>query len=142
MEFKGDRFAKGLEIRRSVLGKDHVDASLARSDDFNAILQQLVTEFCWGDIWSRNGLDRRIRSMLNLAMLTALNRPHEFRLHVRGAVSNGVTRSEIQEVLLQTAPYCGIPASLEAFKLAAEVFREIDANGGAANGDGSARIGA
>lgn len=121
-----DRYEKGLEVRRAVLGADYVDQSIARADAFTEPFQNLVTEYCWGEIWTRPGLDRKTRSLLNLAMLTALNRPHEVRLHLKGALNNGVSREEIQEVLLQAAVYCGIPAALDSFKIAAEVFREAD----------------
>jgi 4-carboxymuconolactone decarboxylase len=131
-EYQSDLFRKGLEVRRAVLGTDYVDGSLARADDFMAAFQKLTTEFAWGEIWSRSGLPRKTRSMLNLAMLTALNRPAELRLHLRGALTNGVTRDEIKEILLQTGVYCGIPACLDAFKVAAEVFREVDATQGPA----------
>ena len=117
-------FQKGLEIRRDVLGKEHVDRSLKNADDFTADFQKLVTEWCWGELWGRPGLDRKTRSIINLAMLTALNRPHEIRLHVRGALNNGLTEEEIKEVLLQTAIYCGVPAALDAFKVAGEVLKE------------------
>jgi 4-carboxymuconolactone decarboxylase len=120
------RFQAGLEIRREVLGREHVDRSLANVDAFAAPLQKLVTQYCWGEIWARPGLERKTRSMLNLAMLSALNRMHEFKLHVRGALQNGVTRDEIQEIILQVAVYCGAPASLESSRAAQEVFREID----------------
>ena len=125
-EFSSPAFAKGLAVRRAVLGADYVDASLARADDFMVDFQKLVTEYCWGDVWTRPGLDRKHRSMLNLAMLTALNRPNELRLHVRGALTNGVTRAEIKEILLQACIYAGIPAGLDAFKTAAEVFKDLD----------------
>lgn len=121
------RFQAGLEIRREVLGKEHVDRSLANVDAFSAPLQRLVTEYCWGEVWSRPGLERKTRSMLNLAMLSALNRTHEFKLHVRGALQNGVSREEILEVILQVAIYCGVPASLESSRAAQEVFKEFDA---------------
>jgi 4-carboxymuconolactone decarboxylase len=121
-----ERFDKGLEVRRAVLGAAYVDQSIANADDFSRPFQELVTEYCWGEIWTRPGLDRKTRSMLNLAMLTALNRPHEVRLHLEGALNNGVSRDEIQEVLLQAAIYCGIPAALDSFKLAREVFKEVD----------------
>lgn len=121
-------FDKGLEVRREVLGRDYVDQSIAKADDFTRPFQELVTEYCWGAIWTREGLDRKTRSLLNLAMLTALNRPHEVRLHVRGALNNGVTKTEIQEVLLQTAIYCGIPAALDSFKIASEVFAETESD--------------
>jgi 4-carboxymuconolactone decarboxylase len=121
-----ERFDKGLEARRAVLGAAYVDQSIANADDFSRPFQELVTEYCWGEIWTRPGLDRKTRSMLNLAMLTALNRPHEVRLHLEGALNNGVSRDEIREVLLQAAIYCGIPAALDSFKLAREVFKEVD----------------
>lgn len=119
-----ERFQKGLKIRREVLGSEHVDRSLQSADDFTGEFQQIVTEWCWGDLWGRPGLDRRTRSIINLAMLAALNRPHEVRLHVRGALNNGLTKEEIKEVLLQVMVYCGVPAALDAMKVAADVFRE------------------
>lgn len=119
------RLERGNGVRREVLGDAHVDRSLAQATDFTRVLQEYVTASCWGDVWSRPGLDRRTRSLLNLAMLTALNRPHEFSVHVRGALRNGCTVAEIQEVLLQTAPYCGAPAALEAFRVAERVIAEI-----------------
>ena len=120
-------FEKGLEMRRAVLGAEYVDRSIANVDEFNKPFQKLVTEWCWGEVWTRPGLDKKTRSMLNLAMLTALNRPNEVRLHVRGALNNGVTKAEIQEVLLQTCIYCGVPAALESFRIASEVIKEMDA---------------
>jgi 4-carboxymuconolactone decarboxylase len=119
-------FEKGLQIRREVLGAEYVDSSIQNADDFTQSLQELVTRYCWGEIWGRPGLDRRTRSLLNLAMLTALNRPHEIKLHVRGALNNGITRDEIKEVFLQTAIYCGVPAAMESFRIAREVFKEED----------------
>src|SRR5690554_471277 len=107
-EFETEQFKKGLAIRRAVVGDSYVDKSLASADDLTAPLQKLVTEYCWGEVWSRPGLDRRTRSFLNLAMLIALNRPHELRLHIRGAINNGITRDEIKEVVLQAAIYCGV----------------------------------
>ncbi|MBL28128.1 MAG: 4-carboxymuconolactone decarboxylase [Rhodospirillaceae bacterium] len=121
-----DTFDKGLEIRRSVLGREHVDRSLAQADDFNKPMQELVTEYCWGAVWGREGLPKKTRSLINLAMLTALNRSHEFKLHVRGALNNGCTKEEIQEVLLQTAIYCGVPAAISAFRDAREVFAAME----------------
>jgi 4-carboxymuconolactone decarboxylase len=121
------RYARGLAARREVLGDEHVDRSLRDATDFSAPAQEFVTEFCWGDIWSRPGLDRRTRSLINLAMLTALNRRHEFRVHVRGAINNGVTTEEIQETLLQAIVYCGAPAGLEAFREAQAVLDELAA---------------
>ena len=123
-------FERGLEIRKSVLGKEFVEKSLASADDFNRPMQELVTEYCWGAVWGREGLPKKTRSMLNLAMLCALNRPHELRMHLRGALRNGVTRDEIREVLLQVAIYCGVPAGVDAFRTAREVFAEVDAEGG------------
>ena len=126
-EYNTELFRQGLEVRRAVLGPEYVDGSLARADDFMAAFQKLTTEFAWGAIWTRPGLPRKTRSMLNLAMLTALNRPAELRLHLKGALTNGVTRDEIKEILLQTGAYCGIRACLDAFKVGSEVFREMDA---------------
>jgi len=121
-----DMYNKGLEVRRAVLGAGYVDKAIAEADDFNRPFQDLVTEYCWGAVWTRPGLDRRTRSIINLAMLTALNKPNELRLHVRGALRNGVAKDEIREVLLQTAIYCGVPAALEGFKIAREVFKETE----------------
>lgn len=120
-------YDKGLEMRRAVLGSEYVDRSIRNADAFTEPFQKLVTEWCWGEIWNRPGLDRKTRSLLNLAMLTALNRPNEVRLHVRGALNNGVTRAEIQEVLLQATVYCGVPAALESFRIASEVLKEEEA---------------
>jgi 4-carboxymuconolactone decarboxylase len=125
-EYQSDLFKQGLEVRREVLGADYVDASLARADDFNAVFQQMTTEIAWGMAWTRPGLDRKTRSIINLGMLSALNRGSELRLHLRAALTNGVTRDEIREVLVQVGAYCGIPAALEAFKIATEVFKEVD----------------
>ena len=121
-----DAFEKGLETRRAVLGADYVDSSIRNADDFNRPMQELVTEYCWNEVWNRPGLDRRTRSMLNLAMLTALNRPHELKLHVRGAINNGLSKDDIQEVFLQTAIYCGVPAAIDSFRSAKEVFKEMN----------------
>jgi 4-carboxymuconolactone decarboxylase len=128
-EYQSELFKKGLAVRREVLGADYVDGSIARADDFNAAFQQLTTEVAWGTIWTRPGLPRKTRSIVNIAMLVALNRGAELRLHLRAALTNGVTRDEIKEVLLQTGAYCGIPASLEAFRVATEVFKEVDGAG-------------
>jgi 4-carboxymuconolactone decarboxylase len=125
-EFQTEQFEKGLQIRREVLGDAYVDRSIAAADDVSAPLQKLLTEWCWGEVWSRPGLERRMRSVLNLGMLMALNRSDEFKLHVRGALNNGVTREEIGEIILQGAIYCGAPASLEALRNAKAVFAEID----------------
>jgi 4-carboxymuconolactone decarboxylase len=118
-----EQFEKGLEARREVLGASYVDSSLAGADDFMMAFQQLTTEWCWGYAWTRPGLERKTRSMLNLAMLTALNRPAEIRLHVKGALTNGVTVEEIKEILVHATVYCGIPAGLDAFKAAHEVLK-------------------
>jgi 4-carboxymuconolactone decarboxylase len=127
-----ERYETGLKIRREVLGAEYVDKSIATADDFNRPLQELVTEYCWGEIWSRPGLSRKMRSLINLAMLTALNRPHEVKLHLKGALNNGCSKEEIMEVLLQTAIYCGVPAAIDSFRLAREVFNESkQASGGA-----------
>jgi len=126
-EFQGEKFEKGLAIRKEVLGAAYVDKSVDAATDITAPLQKLVTEWCWGEVWGRPGLDRRTRSFLNLAMLTALNRPHEIKLHVRGALNNGVTREEIGEVVLQAAIYCGAPAALDTLRVVNEVYVAIDA---------------
>jgi len=117
-------FDKGLKVRREVLGAEYVDNALKNADDFNRPIQELATQMAWGEIWTRPGLDRRTRSLINLGMITALNRPHELKLHVRGALNNGVTKAEIMEVFLQSAIYCGIPAALDSFRIAREVFNE------------------
>lgn len=118
-------FDRGLALRREVLGPQYVDASLKTANDFMMAFQHITTEWCWGYAWDRPGLDRKIRSMINLAMLTALNRAPEIKLHVRGAINNGVTVDEIKEVLLHATVYCGIPAGLDAFKAANEVLKEM-----------------
>jgi 4-carboxymuconolactone decarboxylase len=117
-----DRFAEGLAVRRAVLGAEYVDRALADAGELTRPLQELVTEYCWGAVWTRPGLSRKVRSLVNVAMLTALNRPHEVKLHLQGAVRNGCTREEIREVLLQTAIYCGVPAAVDSFRLAKEVL--------------------
>ncbi len=122
-----DNYDKGLKIRREVLGAEYVDKSIAGADDFNRPLQELVTSYCWGAVWGRDTLSRRDRSLINLAMLTALNRPHEVKLHLHGALNNGLTKDDIREVLLQTAVYCGVPAAIDSFRIAREVFAERDA---------------
>ena len=121
-----DLFDKGLEIRSAVLGADYVDKSLATADDFNRPMQELTTEYCWGKVWGRPGLERKTRSMLNLAMITALNRPHELKLHVKGAIRNGVSKEEIAEIFLQAAIYCGVPAGIDSFRVAREAFQEME----------------
>ena len=120
-----DLFDQGLATRRAVLGADYVDAAIANADDFTRVMQEHVTQYCWGDVWNRPGLQRHTRSLLNLAMLTALNRPHELKLHVRGALNNGVTVDEMKEVFLQAAIYCGVPAAMDSFRVAREVIKEV-----------------
>jgi len=117
---------KGLEIRKAVLGEAYVSNALKNADDFNKPFQELVTEYCWGAVWGREELPRKTRSMLNLAMISALNRPHELKMHIAGALRNGVSREEICEVFLQVAIYCGVPAGVDSFRNAREVFAEID----------------
>ena len=124
-EDAGPQFEKGLAVRKAVLGNAYVEKSLNAATPFNMDIQKFTTEYCWGDIWSRPSLDHKARSMVNLAMLTALNRHHEFKVHVRGAINNGVTVDEIKEILLQSAIYAGLPASLEHFRLASEVLAEM-----------------
>jgi 4-carboxymuconolactone decarboxylase len=125
----GSRYEEGLRIRREVLGAEHVDRSLSRASEFAAPMQKLVTEYCWGAAWSRPGLGRRERSLINLGMLAALGRSHELGVHVRGAVTNGCTRCEIQEALLQAAVYAGVPAGMEAFRVAEAALAELEAAG-------------
>ncbi len=120
-----DAFEKGLKTRREVLGAEYVDQSIRNADAFNLPLQELVTEYCWNEIWNRPGLDRKTRSIVNLAMLTALNRPHELKLHVKGAINNGLSKDEIAEIFLQSAIYCGVPAAIDSFRTAKEVFKEM-----------------
>jgi 4-carboxymuconolactone decarboxylase len=119
---------RGLEIRKAVLGREFVEKSYNAADDFNRPMQELVTEYCWGAVWGREELPRKTRSMLNLAMLSALNRPHELKMHIKGALTNGVSREEIREIFLQVAIYCGVPAAVDAFRTAREVLAEIDEN--------------
>jgi 4-carboxymuconolactone decarboxylase len=117
---------KGLGVRRKVLGDAYVDAAMKNVDEFNQPLQDMLNEYCWGGVWGREGLPLKTRSLLNLAMISILNRPHELRTHVRGALNNGVTRKEIQEVFLQVAIYAGMPAAVDSFRIARELFAEID----------------
>jgi len=119
-------YQDGLAVRRAVLGAEYVDRALASADSFTGELQQFVPDWCWGGVWTRPGLPRKTRSLLNLAMLAAMNRPHEVRIHVRGALNNGVTREEIAEIFLQVGVYAGAPAAVDAFRNAKEVFDEID----------------
>src|SRR6184192_3479726 len=117
---------KGLEIRKAVLGEAYVNNALKNSDSFNKPFQELVTEYCWGAVWGREELPKKTRSLLNLAMLSALNRPHELKVHVKGALRNGLTRTEIREIFLQVAIYCGVPAAVESFRIAREAFAEME----------------
>jgi 4-carboxymuconolactone decarboxylase len=137
----GELFERGRRTRGEVLGEEHVERALTGASTFSRPMQELVTEYCWGAVWSRPGLGRRERSLINLGMLTALNRSHELAVHVRGAVRNGCTPVEIQEALLQTAIYCGVPAAMEAFRVAEEaiaaVQRELREEA-TANGTGTA----
>jgi 4-carboxymuconolactone decarboxylase len=118
-----------MQVRREVLGAEHVERSMAGATEFTKPIQEFVTEFCWGRIWTRPGLDRKTRSLVNLGILTAMNRMHEFGVHVRGALNNGCTHEEIREVLLQTSVYCGAPAALESFRVAERVLSEVSTDG-------------
>jgi len=117
-------YDRGLEIRTAVLGKDYVDNAMKNVDDFNRPMQDLLNEYCWGSVWGREGLPRKTRSMLNLAMISILNRPHELKAHIRGALTNGVSKQEITEIFLQVAIYGGVPAAVDAFRTAREVFAQ------------------
>lgn len=120
-------YDKGLALRKEVLGAEYVERSFANADDFSRPIQELSTEYCWGAIWNRPGLSRRDRSLLNIGMISALNRPHELKLHVKAALTNGLTRDEIREAMMQVAVYCGMPAGLDSTRIAREAFAEIDA---------------
>ena len=122
-----DRYEKGLALRKQVLGKEYVEKSLASADDFSRPMQELSTEYCWGYVWGRPGLELRERSLINIAMISALNRPHELKLHVKAALTNGLTREQIREVLMQVAVYCGVPAGIDSVRIAREAFAEVDA---------------
>lgn len=117
---------KGLEVRKAVLGEAYVNTALKNVDDFNRPFQEMLNEYCWGTVWGREELPRKTRSMLNIAMIAILNRQHEFRAHLKGALTNGVTRDEIREILMQVAIYGGMPAAVDSFRIAREVFAEID----------------
>jgi 4-carboxymuconolactone decarboxylase len=119
-----DLYDRGLAIRKAVLGNEYVERALASADAFSTPLQELVTEYCWGAVWGRPGLSRRDRSLLNLAMISTLNRPNELKIHVKGALRNGVTREEIMETFLQVAIYAGVPAAVDSFRIAREAFTE------------------
>ncbi len=119
-----ERFAAGLKTRREVLGSEYVDKAMAAVDDFNKPFVELLNSYCWNDVWNRPGLTRQTRSMLNLAMLSALGRSHELKLHINGALNNGLGKEQIAEVFMQVAIYCGVPAAVESFRCAKEVFKE------------------
>lgn len=122
---RSEAFERGLKTRREVLGNTYVDSSLDKATDFSWPMQKLVTEYCWDEIWNRPGLSRRERSLLNLGMISALNRQHELRTHVRGAFNNGLSKDEIAEVFMQVAIYCGVPAAIDSFRSAQQVLDEI-----------------
>lgn len=122
-----EKFERGLALRKQVLGTEYVEKSMAAADAFSLPMQELSTEYCWGHVWTRPGLALRERSILNLGMISALNRPHELKLHVKAALNNGLTRDEIREVLLQVAVYCGVPAGIDSVRIAREAFAEVDA---------------
>ncbi|MDF1749546.1 MAG: carboxymuconolactone decarboxylase family protein [Alphaproteobacteria bacterium] len=119
-------YDKGMKIRRATLGDSYVDKAVANMDDFTSDLQELVTTYCWGEVWGREGLDRKTRSTINLAMISALNRPHELAAHVRGAINNGLSKDEIKEILLQVGIYCGVPAMVDSFRIAKTVLDEME----------------
>jgi len=123
---RSELFEKGLAVRKEVLGKDYVENSLKSADDFTMVMQEYSTEACWGMVWTRPGLPRKTRSLINIAMISALNRPHELKLHVKSAFNNGVTKEEIKEALLQVAAYCGVPAGIDSFRIAREAFAEME----------------
>jgi len=119
-----EKFERGMKVRREVLGAAYVDRSMAEADDFSRPMQELVTEYCWGEIWTQPELPRRTRSLINIAMISALNRPHELKLHIRGALNNGCSKEEIRAVLMQVAIYCGVPAAIDGLRVAREVLKE------------------
>ena len=123
---RSELFEKGLAVRKEVLGKDYVENSLKSADDFTMVMQEYSTEACWGMVWTRPGLPRKTRSLINIAMISALNRPHELKLHVKSAFNNGVTKEEIKEALLHVATYCGVPAGIDSFRIAREAFAEME----------------
>ena len=126
-----DRFDKGLKLRKQVLGAEYVERTMASADEFSMPMQELSTEYCWGYVWTRPGLALRDRSLINIAMISALNRPHELKAHIKGALVNGVSLVEIREVLLQVAIYCGVPAAVDSFRIAREVIAELKEQGNA-----------
>ncbi len=122
----GPMYDKGLEIRKAVAGADYVEKALSTADEYSQPMQDLVTEYCWGAVWGREGLDLKTRSVINIAMISALNRPQELKTHMRGALRNGCTKKEISEILLQVAVYCGMPAGIDSFRVLREAFAEAD----------------
>jgi 4-carboxymuconolactone decarboxylase len=122
-----EKFERGLKLRKQVLGAEYVEKSMASADSFSLPMQELSTEYCWGHVWTRPGLALRDRSLINIAMISALNRPHELKLHVKAALNNGLSREEIREVILQVAVYCGVPAGIDSTRIAREAFAELDA---------------
>ena len=129
-----EKFEKGLALRKKVLGAEYVEKSMASADSFSMPMQELSTEYCWGHVWTRPGLELRERSLINIAMISALNRPHELKLHVKAALNNGLTRDQIREVILQVAVYCGVPAGIDSTRIAREAFAEVDAAAAAKKG--------
>ncbi len=122
-----EKFERGLALRKKILGAEYVEKSMAAADEFSMPMQELSTEYCWGHVWGRPGLELRERSLINIAMISALNRPHELKLHVKAALNNGLTRETIREVILQVAVYCGVPAGIDSTRIAREAFAEVDA---------------
>ena len=121
-----EMFEKGIAKRRKVLGNEYVDKALASADEFGADLQKLITEYAWGEVWNKESLTDKERSMINLGMIAALNRPHELKLHIKGALNNGLTKDQIRDIFLQVTVYCGAPAGIDSMRLAREAFAEID----------------
>lgn len=122
---RSERFERGLKTRKEVLGAEYVDRSIEQANDFSWAMQELTTEWCWDGTWNRPGLDRRSRSILNLGMLAGLNRPHEMKIHIRGAINNGITKDELKEIFVQVGTYCGVPAAMDCFRIGREVFKEM-----------------
>ncbi len=123
---QGELFEKGLKVRKEVLGDDYVNKSIAGADEFTRTMAEWSTAYCWGALWTRPGMDRRTRSIVNLAMISALNRPHELKLHVKAALKNGLTKEEMKEIFLQVAVYAGVPAGIDSFRIAREAFKEVE----------------
>ena len=123
---QGELFENGLKVRKEVLGDDYVNKSIAGADEFTRTMAEWSTAYCWGALWTRPGMDRRTRSIVNLAMISALNRPHELKLHVKAALKNGLTKEEMKEIFLQVAVYAGVPAGIDSFRIAREAFKEVE----------------